>query len=548
MSLPRVLLVFPILCLGLVGLGCADDGEGGPGARATTAAGTLRVTAHGAGVRSSDAVVHRTTWVRGPDYDAMEDNDLRGFLDGRFVYGWNQPTQVHSRLGRRGTRPRWGETELFRTLVRWDEISLPAGARVRDASLTLAVEKGPRRGLDVMLYAVRRDWNPGDGGEQRNNTSPPKPGESWWNAAREGSEPWGHPGVGFASDTHPDADTGAMVLAETHWTPGEDRLVFRSTALARLIEERATAGHPIGLLVKLSDALEDTPDTVLYLYTGNYGDFRNPARRPVLEASWEAPHALASLEQPIRLELGRSVVFDRLAAPGARFVAASFEPDESGEAPFVEVRGAREGDPPGPWRPVIHPQAVEWDWLEVRATAGHDPVALGDAFETRLRDTWVRTAPPEEQEVVFSFESPSGTETRVPATYEGDYTWSVRFVPDEIGRWRYRYRSRFVKLEDQSPYGRFDVVAAELPRVRSSLERLLARLRSEYPELDDSQVQPLAPTFWRLERAVHQLATPDELASPDGREIYALLTEIRQALSGRRVPEKARATPMRREY
>ena len=543
-------LLILLMLLPLVGSGCdrASLEALVPMRASTLYAGTLRVTAHAPSGGEETPIVHRTRWVRGPSYDGMEDNDLRGFLDGRFIYGWNQPTQVHSRLGRRGSRPRWGETELFRTLVRWGDVRLPPGATVREASLTLSVEKGPNKSLDVMLYAVQRDWNPGDGGEQRNNTSPPKPGESWWNAAREGEEPWGHPGVGFASETHPDADTSAMVLAEAHFEPRDETLTFRSDALARFVEERATAGAPIGLLAKLSDAHEDTPDTVLYIYTGNHGDFRNPARRPVLEVVWEAPAAVAALEREVSLEPGRSASFERLATPGLAWVAASFEPAEGHEVPYVEVRGAAPGAEPEPWQPIVHPLPARWEWLEVRALAAHDPLALGDAFETALRDTWVRTAPPEEQDVVFTFVSPDGEESEVRATYEGDYTWRVSFTPDALGRWRYRFRSQFEKFEKDSPYGVFDVLPGDILHVEAAMRTLLARIHTEYPELDDTQVQPLAPRFWQLERALYQVATPAEIQSPKGREIYGVMTQIRAALSGRRVPEHAKPSPMRREF
>src|SRR3972149_2977698 len=44
---------------------------------------------------------HTSIYVNGPDYTGMEDNDIRGFLDGRFRNGWNQPGQSHVRVGRR---------------------------------------------------------------------------------------------------------------------------------------------------------------------------------------------------------------------------------------------------------------------------------------------------------------------------------------------------------------------------------------------------------------------------------------------------------------
>src|SRR5690606_35668650 len=78
------------------------------------------------------ALLHRHSWVRGRKYEGMEDNDIRGFLDGRFVAAWNQPSQVHVRLGRTWRNwYRFGERELFRVLHRWDGIRLPPGAVIR---------------------------------------------------------------------------------------------------------------------------------------------------------------------------------------------------------------------------------------------------------------------------------------------------------------------------------------------------------------------------------------------------------------------------------
>jgi hypothetical protein len=40
------------------------------------------------------------------------------------------------------------------------------------------------------------------------------------------------------------------------------------------------------------------------------------------------------------------------------------------------------------------------------------------------------------------FESPSGASFRIPAFYDGDATWRLRFNPGESGRWRFRVESR----------------------------------------------------------------------------------------------------------
>ena len=69
--------------------------------------GTLVVTAYGAGGDQAGLTLHTTTWVQGKDgYAGMEENDLRGDLDGTFKYGWNQPGQGQSVWGAaRSPRP-----------------------------------------------------------------------------------------------------------------------------------------------------------------------------------------------------------------------------------------------------------------------------------------------------------------------------------------------------------------------------------------------------------------------------------------------------------
>jgi hypothetical protein len=244
----------------------------------------LRISAYGGAgrARGGEPLRHVSVFANGSDYAGMEDNDLRGFLDGRFRYGWNQPTQMHVRAGRLQSAPRWGEYELFRALYRWEGIDLPPEVRVHRAALRLAVEKGPRyrKTLTAMLYEVKKDWNPGEGGTRRDNNSPPKEGEVWWGEVARGRKPWGLPGVGFASDTHPDADTGAMPLAEARWEPGQEELVFESPALARCVQRRVREGRPLLFLLKLSDRDEDRHGSAIHIYSGNVDDDHQAARRP----------------------------------------------------------------------------------------------------------------------------------------------------------------------------------------------------------------------------------------------------------------------------
>jgi hypothetical protein len=429
-------------------------------------------------------------------------------------------------------------------------VRLPAGARVARAELVLEVEEHPGdRPLDVLLYAVKRDWNPGEGGTRRDNTSPPLPGEVWWGERAHGEAPWGFPGAGFASDTHPAADTPLQALAEARVGPADRNFALRSDALARYVEERARGGLPLDFLLKLSDALEDTPDTLLFLYSGNHGDLRNPARRPRLRVEWEAAGAVARIDAPVHLENGRRLELGRRAAPGARLVAASFEAEAGHEAPVVEVRGGR-GAGADPWRRAGPPFAADWDWLELRLTAAREPVVIGRAFQTSLHDTWVLTAPPEQQEVRFTFVSPRGEKHKATARYAGDWTWRIAFTPDELGRWHYHWKQRFLKKAYHSPEGRFDVVAGSREEVAAALRDLLARVRALDPAPTDAELSQLAPVFWKLERAVFQTETPESLASEEGRPLRELLTEIRVALSQRKVPEPEamEPEPMDREF
>ena len=86
--------------------------------------GVLRASgfAHKVGSRDITApepLRHSSVFVRAPGYDGMEDNDIRGFLDGRFAYQVNQAGQTHVRLGRARWPGRYGEHELLRLLQRW---------------------------------------------------------------------------------------------------------------------------------------------------------------------------------------------------------------------------------------------------------------------------------------------------------------------------------------------------------------------------------------------------------------------------------------------
>ena len=496
--------------------------------------GVLRVSAFGPEARAGGPppLRHRTVWANDAGYTGMEDNDLRGFLDGRFRYGWNQPSQSHVRAGRRHSSPVYGEFELHRALYRWGGIRLPPAARVQRARIAIAIEKGPGRPLDVMLYEVKKDWSPGQGGTRRDNTSPPREGEVWWRDRAYGLEPWGLPGVGFASDSQPEADTGAMPLAEARWEPGQAELAFESGALAAYAEGRVRAGRPLLLLLKLADRLEDTQDTLLYLYSGNVDDDRNTTRRPQLLLEWESPAERVALEREIHLEHGRSLVLEAPGGRGAGLLAASFLPAPGHETPALHVRPAGGS---AAWRPASLPVDTGGQDLELRVLAARSPLVRGDAFRSEIRDTWVTSAPPEEQRVVWTFLAPGGARHAVEARYRGDFRWEVVFEPGELGRWGFWVEHSLDKPY-RSPLGVFDVLPGDREDVARQLRDLLERIRAaELPP--EAGVLRFGEELWRLERAAMQGETPESFRSGSGRALYDLLSEVRQALSEKKVPD-----------
>jgi hypothetical protein len=480
-------------------------------------------------------------FVNGPTYSGMEDNDLRGHLDGTFKYAWNQPTQIHVRIGRRNTGPRYGEFEVFRVLERWDGIDLPQGARVRSARITIKVEESAADTVAVMLYEVKKDWNPGTGGTLHDNVSPPKPGEVWWNDAGFQQTSWGLPGAGYASDSDPNADTGEMPLAEAAVCPGSPSFTFESPSLTAYIDRRERENAPLLFLLKAADAHEDTPGSVVNVYSGNHGDSRNIGRRPRLEIEWEAPSQTSSISRSIALERGRAIGFPRIPMQSSRILAVSFFADSASFTPTVQFRTGTDAET-GTWRTLSGIEECDGSWAEVRLLAAQDPVFLGEPFHAEMQDTWVRTAAPEQQKVPWVFTSPTGVKHQLAANYVGDSRWVIAFVPDEIGLWRYRWSQNFTDHPYQSELGLFDVMGGDLQSLQEPLEKIAREAKGHDPE-ELSTLSPLMLRFARLERAVMSGLTPDGYRSQNGNGAMEKLREARSALHGRPLPDSIPMVP-----
>jgi hypothetical protein len=512
------------------------------GLSAMTARGTLVVSTFADRAGGAPAPeLHRSIFVNGPTYSGMEDNDLRGHLDGTFKYAWNQPTQVHVRIGRRNTGPRYGEFEIFRVLERWDGIDLPHGARVRNARITIKVEESAADTVSVMLYEVKKDWNPGTGGTLQNNVSPPKPGEVWWNDAGFQQTSWGLPGAGYASDSDPNADTGEMPLAEAVVCPGCPSITFESPRLTAYIDRRERENAPLLFLLKAADAHEDTPGSVMNVYSGNHGDSRNIGRRPHLEIEWEAPSQTSSVSRPIALERGRAIVFPRIPLQSSRILAASFFADSASFTPTIQFRTGT-GTETGLWRAFSGIEECDGAWAEVRLLAAQDPVFLGEPFHAEMRDTWVRTAAPEQQKVPWVFTSPTGVKHHLAANYVGESRWVIAFVPEEIGLWRYQWSQNFTEHPYESELGFFDVMGGDLQSLQEPLEKIAQEAKGQDPgEL--ATLSPLMLRFARLERAVMSHLTPDAYRSETGNGAMEKLREARAAFHGRPLPDSLPMVP-----
>ena len=184
---------------------------------------------------------------------------------------------------------------------------------------------------------------------------------------------------------------------------------------------------------------------------------------------------------------------------------------------------------------MLAPVAVDGKTLEVRLRAAKDPLILGGAFESELRDTWVQTGPSEEQIVPWHFESPSGHQQVVNAVYQGNHRWTVRFVPRELGRWHYWWTQNFTDDPYKSTVGIFDVLGGDIEKIRQQLLALRDEVELSNLSKDDRQNE-FGIEFTRLERAALQLQTPESFRSASGQELRELLHEIRTVLSGENVP------------
>lgn len=551
----RLFSLAPVLLL-LAACGNGHDGDTrkiGQNAYVDMSAGRLSVcgvvlagtTGSGVSAAGDGLIEFTTTFVRDDRYQAMEDNDLRGFPDGAFKEGWNQVSQGHLRLGRRARNPAFGEYELFRNLQRWDDLAMPTNASIDRAEIRLSVESGPPYPVDIAVYAVRKDWNPGAGGVNRDNNSPPARGEVWWLDAKFGVTPWAGAGAGYASDSDPRADTYGQPLALARYQPGQTSLSFTSPALARYIETRVRQSNPLLFLYKLTDPYEDSVGSVLEIWSANVG-VAGSDRRPQLTLEWHAPRGTAAFRQAIVLEPGRSLVFAGLSGVAGESVAAGFtneheyHEDACGQDAFVEFREAG-----GAWRPLDRPSRLSSDTFDLRVTAATRPVALGGSIDLSLRDTWIPVGAPDEHSVHWTVRRPDGREQHIESSHSGDFTWQLRVPADVPGRWSFRWQHELSGKVTTSEWHAIDVVAREPAGVIASLKDLERAIEAAGAAPRSYAMLPFEVSFMRLERAAAGQLASGSATVTDATEIRRLIRVLRESISGREVPDKFVAEPIK---
>jgi hypothetical protein len=91
------------------------------------------------------------------------------------------------------------------------------------------------------------------------------------------------------------------------------------------------------------------------------------------------------------------------------------------------------------------------------------PTKVGrwEMWEATLKSSHRYFNPFTEVTVVATFRSPSGKVYEVEGFYDGEQTWKVRFMPDELGQWRWFIRSE-PPDERLSASGRFECVQSKL--------------------------------------------------------------------------------------
>ena len=473
---------------------------------------------------------------------AVEDTDIRGYLDGTTKHPFNQGTAYHMRVGRRYGGPRDGRYELKRSLVRWRLPELPSNARLISAEVTFWVEgflsDSPLgdeelfRTLHLYLYPVSENWEAGLGGRRQNDFSPAAPGEAWWNEARFGELAWPAPGAlepatGKQRRGYRDlpVGVGAIVRSDTALTIGGDRLLgYLRDSYGRQAE--------LSLLLKLEDEEEDRVGTELAFLASNFGDVNDArSKRPRLDIEIEIPYAAQTLIDDFVVEAGTEYLTRVLTHSGQTVLLSAAISQGEGIAPGLFVRGGSSEDSidETEWEVLANPIVRRWDWSQFRIASPLRIVSWGDSIKLALHETWVWPGPREKQLPELLAIAPSGRVHRVSARATPELDYVMVFEPDEFGLWRYGWSFRPTPTRlpgNHQGEGVFFVGIAEGDGEAAKLEELAAYIIENVRRLgyQDAVLQGKVNVFVRW-AVRYGRKGPEEKATSE-----RLLTAVREAL------------------
>lgn len=509
--------------------------------------GRIRVAAFAPGEPSTQRVRFD---LRRP-LSRVEDTDIRGMLDGKMKYPFNQATAYHMRVGRRIDGPFEGELELKRSLVRWHLPALPRGARVTAAELTVWVEMFPTNSpltveagrLPVHLYAYPLDepWEPGGGGTGKDSFSEAAPGEASWVDGRTGQQPWQRPGA-LAPGTPP----LAMGTIET----GDRPLTLVGPRLARRLQTQLDRGGTFDVLFKQEAENEALWGTELGLLSSEFGgDADLVVKRPRLRFEIALPEPLAAREEEFLLEPGGAVVFARLEhrrpAGGELLISAELDVDRpDGPAPpRVWIRGGESGRAEAEWEPHVNPVSKPWDWSQLKLEAAPRRLQLGRELAVELLVTWVAPGPRESQLPELLLRAPSGRIHRVNGVPGEELRYAMRFVPDEPGLWRYGWSFRPMPESPPGFHRGRSMVFVDRPTgeaERIELEAFAARL----VESISGRTETKASDQHRINAFVRWAADYARQGSGEEQTSKRLLQAVRQVLPKKFRPDWDKPAPI----
>lgn len=200
-----------------------------------------------------------------------------------------------------------------RALIRFDLSSLPPGAQVRAASLSIEVVGEPNEPpafSDFAVHRVLREWTEGRGLSPSNCVScqgqgaPAQPGESTWNNRFEPEESWGQPGGDLGVDLAAPS-SGSTTIYGIAGSPYE----FSSTP-GLIADIQHWVAHPeenFGWALVCQS--EETPFTAR-----RFGSREDPQNAPRLTLAFVAPPRLDNARQS-----GTEFEFSFTAFPGEEY-------------------------------------------------------------------------------------------------------------------------------------------------------------------------------------------------------------------------------------